>query len=100
MERGLLAEYYQNKCEQGYAYAYTYPGMNKVLQAAGRVIRREDDRGIVVLIDDRYASPEYTRLFPAHWRHLRFVGDAVDLRELARRFWTGEMLGGNEQIMY
>ena len=99
VERGLLAEYYQNKCEQGYAYAYTYPGMNKVLQAAGRVIRREDDRGIVVLIDDRYASPEYARLFPAHWRHLRFVGDAADLRELARRFWAGEALGGNEQIM-
>lgn len=95
VERGLLAEYYQEKCEQGYAYAYTYPGMNKVLQAAGRVIRREDDRGIVVLIDDRYASPEYARLFPPHWHGLRFVGDAAALRELARRFWAGEPLGGD-----
>lgn len=96
VERGLLAEYYQDKCEQGYAYAYTYPGMNKVLQAAGRVIRREDDRGIVVLIDDRYATPEYARLFPPHWRGMRFVGDAAALRELVRRFWAGETLGGEK----
>ncbi|MBR7185412.1 MAG: ATP-dependent DNA helicase [Clostridia bacterium] len=90
VERGLLAEYYQEKCEQGHAYAYTYPGMNKVLQAAGRVIRREDDRGIVVLIDDRWAEPTYARLFPPHWHGMRFVGDAVALRELVRRFWAGE----------
>ena len=90
VERGLLSEYYDEQCEQGYAYAYTYPGMNKVLQAAGRVIRREQDRGIVVLIDDRYGSPEYVRLFPPHWSELRFVGDSAALRELARRFWTGE----------
>ncbi len=96
VERGLLAEYYEDKCEQGYAYAYTYPGMNKVLQAAGRVIRREDDRGIVVLIDDRYSSPEYVRLFPPHWGGMRFVGDASALRELARRFWAGEALGGEK----
>ncbi len=96
VERGLLAEYYQDKCEQGYAYAYTYPGMNKVLQAAGRVIRREDDRGIVVLIDDRYSSAEYVRLFPPHWDGMRFVGDASALRELARRFWSGESLGGGK----
>lgn len=90
VERGLLAEYYDEQCEQGYAYAYTYPGMNKVLQAAGRVIRREQDRGIVVLIDDRYSSPEYVHLFPPHWSELRFVGDSAALRELARRFWANE----------
>lgn len=96
-ERGLLAEYYQDRCEQGYAYAYTYPGMNKVLQAAGRVIRREDDRGVVVLIDDRYASPEYRRLYPPHWRDMRLVGDASTLHELIRRFWAGEALGGRAE---
>ena len=88
VERGLLAEYYAEKCEQGHEYAYTYPGMNKVLQAAGRVIRREEDRGIVVLIDDRYATPEYTRLFPPHWSGLHFVGDSGALHELIRRFWA------------
>ena len=62
--------------------------MNKVLQAAGRVIRREEDRGIVVLIDDRYATPEYTRLFPPHWSGLHFVGDSGALHELIRRFWA------------
>ncbi|MBR6709452.1 MAG: ATP-dependent DNA helicase [Clostridia bacterium] len=95
VERGLLAEYYQDKCEQGQAYAYTHPGMNKVLQAAGRVIRREDDRGVVVLIDDRYATPEYRRLYPPHWRDMRLVGDAAALHELIRRFWAGETLGGD-----
>ena len=92
----FYAEYYQDKCEQGHAYAYIYPGMNKILQAAGRVIRREDDRGVVVLIDDRYREPTYARLFPPHWRGLRYVGDAADLRELVRRFWGGEALGGEK----
>jgi Rad3-related DNA helicase len=89
-ERNILQEYYQNKSEMGYQYAYVYPGMNRVLQAAGRVIRTEYDRGIVVLIDDRYASPEYQRLFPSHWRHAKYASDAKNLASLVRDFWEGK----------
>ena len=63
-ERNLIRDYYENKVEDGYNYAYTYPGMNRVLQAAGRVIRRSDDRGVVILADDRYTAPPYTALYP------------------------------------
>ena len=86
-ERNILQEYYQNKCEMGHEYAYVYPGMNRVLQAAGRVIRREQDKGIVVLLDDRYETPAYTRLFPAHWLHARFARNSENLAEMVREFW-------------
>lgn len=86
-ERGLLQEYYQEKYESGYEYAYLYPGMNRVLQAAGRVIRSEEDRGVAVLIDDRYPSPAYRELMPEHWHSLKYVGDNRTLSVLLRRFW-------------
>ena len=86
-ERNILQEYYQNKSEMGREYAYIYPGMNRVLQAAGRVIRRENDRGIVVLLDDRYETPTYTRLFPSHWMHLRYARNSKNLAEMVRDFW-------------
>lgn len=86
-ERNIMRDYFENRYENGFEYAYTYPGMNGVLQAAGRVIRREDDRGIVVLIDDRYATPTYQALFPEHWKHLQYAGNAKSLAEIARKFW-------------
>ncbi len=97
-EGNILQEYYQNRCEMGYEYAYLYPGMNRVLQAAGRVIRREEDVGVVVLIDDRYATPAYTELFPAHWRHLQYAGCAQNLAEMVREFWEEHpMRDGKEE---
>ena len=61
--------------------------MNKVLQASGRVIRREDDRGIEVLIDDRYAEPKYRDLFPEHWSEMNFVSSPSELAEIIKNFW-------------
>ena len=87
-ERNILQEYYQNKSEMGYQYAYVYPGMNRVLQAAGRVIRTERDRGIVVLIDDRYATPEYRKLFPSHWIHAKSATNSKNLANLVAEFWN------------
>lgn len=89
-ERGIMLEYYDETREgEGYAYAYTYPGMNHVLQAAGRVIRRPDDKGVVVLIDDRYVAEPYLHLYPAHWENMTAVGDPYSLAERLRRFWSG-----------
>ena len=65
-EQNILREYYDSTRENGMEYAYTYPGFNNVMQAAGRVIRSESDRGIVVLIDERYADPNIQRLFPKY----------------------------------
>lgn len=86
-ERNIMKDYFENRYENGFEYAYTFPGMNNVLQAAGRVIRRETDRGIVVLIDDRYATPTYQKLFPAHWKHLKYAGNSASLAEIVRKFW-------------
>ena len=71
----------------GYAYAYTYPGMNHVLQAAGRVIRRPEDYGVVVLIDDRYGSEPYLSLYPEHWELISAVEDPVALNDYLASFW-------------
>ena len=71
LRHDLIRDYFNAQNGQGYDYAYVFPGMNKVLQAAGRVIRTEADSGIVVLIDSRYATAEYQRLFPIHWAHMR-----------------------------
>ena len=87
-ERNILSEYYDELNGKGFQYAYTYPGMNLVLQAAGRVIRDERDRGVVVLVDDRYAQPEMMRLFPAHWTDIRAAGDPKSLHERLLRFWN------------
>lgn len=86
-ERNLMRDYFETRYENGFDYAYTFPGMNGVLQAAGRVIRREEDRGIVVLIDDRYGTPTYQKLFPSHWKHLKYAGNSASLAEIARKFW-------------
>ena len=89
-ERNIIRDYFDEDSGCGYDYAYTYPGMNNVLQAAGRVIRTEDDRGIVVLVDDRYASAAYRRLFPEHWKNIQYAGNSASLAEVARRFWQNK----------
>jgi Rad3-related DNA helicase len=84
----VMASYFHEKSENGREYAYLYPGMNRVLQAAGRVIRDEGDVGVVLLIDDRYATPFYRGLLPPHWRGLTYAGNCRSLSELLRRFWA------------
>lgn len=86
-ERNIMRDYYEEKCSQGYDYAYTFPGMNSVLQAVGRVIRRDSDKGIAVLIDDRYAEPKYRELFPHEWKNIKYAGNSASLAEIARIFW-------------
>lgn len=87
-ERNILMEHYDATRERGYDYAYVYPGMNRVLQAAGRVIRRDSDRGVVVLIDDRYADPRTKAILPEHWNHLQYAGNANELAEILMEFWN------------
>ena len=85
-ERELLKQYFDGWGENGFDYAYRYPGMNKVLQAAGRVIRTVDDFGIVALLDERFLTPAYQRLFPREWKHCGVV--SVDqIGHKVERFW-------------
>ena len=87
-ERRLLKDYYDEKDGNGYNYAYTYPGMNKVLQAAGRVIRTMDDVGVIVLLDERFARSEYVRLFPAEWADYKLC-NLKEAPKLVAEFWDG-----------
>ena len=86
-EREAIADYYQEKYEEGKQYAYIYPGMNRVFQAAGRVIRRESDRGVIVLIDDRFDDPIYRKSLPKLWEGVKFIGSPRTLREELDEFW-------------
>jgi DNA excision repair protein ERCC-2 len=67
-ERDTLKRYFDDTGRNGFDYAYVYPGMNKVLQAGGRLIRSEQDRGVLVLVDDRYLQPRYQKLLPEEWK--------------------------------
>lgn len=86
-ERELLKKYFDGWGENGFNYAYRYPGMNKVLQAAGRVIRTVDDFGIVALLDERFLSPAYQRLFPREWQE-RVVVTVDQIGRKVERFWN------------
>ena len=92
-EKNIIREHYDSKSDEGigYDYAYTFPGMNNVLQAAGRVIRSANDVGVVVLADDRYATPKYRALFPDHWKGVQYAGNASSLAEIMRRFWEKDL---------
>lgn len=87
-ERNIIRDYFENRAECGYDYSYTYPGMNSILQAAGRVIRRPEDRGVVVLVDDRYAGEKYRALYPPHWEGMKFAADIPELQTELADFWT------------
>ena len=85
-EREVLKNYYESKAGEGFDYAYRFPGMNKVLQAAGRVIRTTGDRGIIALLDERFLENDYLCLFPREWDGYQ-VTNLDNVREAALRFW-------------
>ncbi len=85
-ERTILKDYFDKERGNGFDYAYRYPGMNKVLQAAGRVIRTAEDIGIVALLDHRFLQPSYRNMFPREWEQFEVVtGETVGRR--IERFW-------------
>ncbi|MCD7715625.1 MAG: ATP-dependent DNA helicase [Lachnospiraceae bacterium] len=85
-EREILKRFYDERGEDGFFYAYLCPGMNRVLQSAGRVIRTESDRGVILLLDERFAAARYRSMFPVEWEHpgictLKNVGEKME------KFW-------------
>ena len=86
LERELMKYYFDEKDGNGYNYAYLYPGMNKVLQAAGRVIRTGEDRGIIALLDDRFLQYTYQKLFPREWDSYEVVS-VSEAADRVKDFW-------------
>jgi DNA excision repair protein ERCC-2 len=86
LEREIIKNYFNNLNGSGFAFAYQVPGMIKVLQAAGRVIRSEDDRGAVMLIDTRYTMPPYRSMFPEEWCP-KFVENVEKAGTILEEFW-------------
>ena len=85
-EREILMDYYEKRMGEGFDYAYRYPGMNKVLQAAGRVIRTIDDVGVIELLDERFLQSDYRNLFPKEWEK-RLVCTVDSVEAYLEKFW-------------
>ena len=88
-ENEILKAFYDERGENGFDYAYRYPGMNKVLQAAGRVIRTQKDRGIILLLDERFCQRENLSLFPEEWSNYQ-VSKITSVEKQLKKFWAGE----------
>tara|TARA_B110000238_G_scaffold61648_1_gene67667 strand:+ start:156 stop:920 length:765 start_codon:yes stop_codon:yes gene_type:complete len=106
LERDLIRDYFDERVDgdssangsaiasasgrggvDGFDYAYQYPGMNRVLQTAGRVIRSETDQGIVCLIDHRFNESRYRQLFPVNWQP-QVMRNKNELAQSIKRFWS------------
>lgn len=88
-EREILKQYFDSRNMSGFDYAYMYPGMNKVLQSAGRVIRTENDRGIVLLLDERFQEYRYQEVFPREWQGYKLCG-LHNVQTYLNDFWRGK----------
>lgn len=87
-ERDLIKNHYDNLGISGFDYAYTNPGKNKVMQAAGRVIRSELDKGVVLLIDQRFTYLKYKDMFKTEWSHYKIVRSSNDITSILNDFWN------------
>ena len=88
LERDLIRAYYDQHDISGFGYAYSFPGMNRVLQAAGRVIRSPSDRGLILLIDRRFGQEPYAEHIPSHWSELERVSSPTEIAHTVARFWS------------
>lgn len=87
LERDIIKDYYDAKNQKGFEYSYMYPGMNKVMQAAGRLIRSETDRGVILLLDERFTRYDYQKLFPKEWfPYTRVNENTID--KVLEGFWN------------
>ena len=86
-ERDVMRRFFDERQRDGFAYAYLYPGMNKVIQGAGRVIRTAEDRGIIALLDERFLQSSYQRTFPREWSDYQ-IRSLETVKEEMERFWN------------
>ena len=96
-ENSILKNFYDERENKGYEYAYVYPGMNKVLQAAGRVIRTDEDTGVIALLDDRFLWDRYVSLFPKEWKNYHIV-NIENVNEEILDFWRDVIYNTTESV--
>lgn len=89
-QQDLIMQHFDSENRMGFAYAYQFPGMNKVLQSAGRVIRSHEDKGMILFVDERYTSSRYLTLLPAQYRHYQRVHSPSQAMHLLADFWKGD----------
>ena len=87
LERDIIREYFEKEKGQGFEYAYVYPGINKVMQAVGRVIRTQKDKGVVLLIDERFSKDTYKNLLPEEWMPMQRIKNNITTAESVKKFW-------------
>lgn len=92
-EQELIKDYYQQTMNKGFEYAYRNPGMTRVIQASGRIFRSEKDRGVVILIGERFHSPYYRKILPAEWQIQEFA-HVDDVKPLLKAFWHSAKRSG------
>ena len=88
-ERELIRQYFDRIGMSGFDFAYLYPGMNKVLQSAGRVIRTEEDKGVLLLLDDRFLGRRYREIFPREWNKYQ-ICNLNEVKKITENFWKGK----------
>lgn len=90
-ERNILKNYYDAQGENGFDYAFRFPGMNKVLQAAGRVIRTTEDIGIILLLDERFLQSDYENMYPREWKN-NYICTLETIQDTVQSFWSKQQL--------
>nr|MCR5273414.1 ATP-dependent DNA helicase [Lachnospiraceae bacterium] len=90
-EQEILKKYFDERDDEGFDYAYRYPGMNKVLQSAGRVIRTVNDRGVILLLDERFLQSANKKLFPREWSDYK-ICNVTNVGEEISKFWSNPSL--------
>ncbi|MCR5349575.1 MAG: hypothetical protein K6E20_01140 [Acholeplasmatales bacterium] len=90
-ENDILKDYFEEEYQKGFDYAYTYPGFTKVIQAVGRVIRDVNDKGIAILIDERFTYSLYKRLYPPHWKNIKIINNTYDIKKEIKDFYRKNM---------
>ena len=86
-QQDLIMQHFDEINHMGFSYAYQFPGMNKVLQSAGRVIRSSQDKGMILFIDERYTTNRYLSLLPPHYRHFKTVAKPEQAMHILQDFW-------------
>ncbi len=89
-KKNIIKEYYNEQDTDGFLYSYLYPGMNRVLQAAGRVIRTMNDKGTIILLDDRFLTMRYRNLFPETWKHYKVFRNIDSFETECTEFWESK----------
>ena len=84
----LLKEHFDERFNDGFNYSYTYPGFNKLLQSAGRVIRSNEDKGVIIIADKRITNYKYLSMIPSHWNHYKRINNIKILEQELKNFWN------------